>query len=125
MKKLIIFLIGLAIITWFSFCLAQEPKQAKAIEAQAGESFTITLEANKTTGYEWQFAKPLDESIVQLISLDYLIDKTELMGAGGKQIWVLKALKAGKTVIYFKYVRSWEKDIPPVNEETFIIVIKK
>jgi len=125
MKKLLIFIIGLMTMAWFAFCLAQEPKQAKVIEAQAGESFTITLEANKTTGYEWQFAKPLDESMVQLISLDYLIDKTELMGAGGKQIWVLKALKAGKTVIYFKYVRSWEKGIPPVNEETFIIVIKK
>jgi len=125
MKKLIIFLIGLLTVGWFHFCLAQEPKQAKVIEAKAGESFTITLEANKTTGYEWQFAKPLDESMVHLVSSDYLVEKTELVGVGGKQVWVFKAQKAGETAISFKYVRSWEKDIPPVNEETFMIAIKK
>lgn len=122
MKKLII---GLVVITWFTCCFAAELKQAKVIEVQLGQNFTITLEANKTTGYEWQFAKPLDESMVQLISSEYLVNKTKLIGAGGKQVWVFKALKIGKTTIPFKYVRPWEKENPPVNEAFFTIVIRK
>ena len=95
------------------------------MEAQVGQSFTVMLEANKTTGYEWQFAKPLDKRMVKLISTEYLTDKTGLIGAGGKQVWVFEALKAGKAYIYFKYVRPWEKDVPPVKEEYFLIFIKK
>ena len=95
------------------------------MEVQAGQSFTITLEANKTTGYEWQLAKPLDKRMVKLIGSEYLVDKTGLIGAGGKQVWVFKALKKGKTNIYMRYVRPWEKDIPPVKEEHFLIIIKK
>jgi len=86
----------LSIFTLTVNCSAQEPKQAKAIEVQAGQNFTITLEANATTGYQWQFAKPLDESAIQLISSEYLADKTRLVGAGGKQVWIFKALKEGR-----------------------------
>jgi inhibitor of cysteine peptidase len=124
MKKIIIIII-LIFISLVSICFAEETKQPKVIEAQAGQNFTIILKANATTGYQWQFAKLLDESIVHLISSEYLADKTKLVGAGGKQVWIFKALKAGQTNISFKYVRSWEKNTPPQNEESFVIVIKQ
>jgi inhibitor of cysteine peptidase len=123
MKKIIIF--TLTFISLASLCFAQDLKQAKVIEAQAGQNFTIILKSNPTTGYQWQLAKPLDESIVQLISPEYLTDKTKLVGAGGKQVWVFKALKAGQTNISLKYVRPWEKNTPPQNEESFVIIIKQ
>lgn len=123
MKKIIIFI--LIFIFLASFCFAQDLKKPKVIEAQAGQNFTIILKANATTGYQWQFAKPLDENLVQLISSKYLADKTKLVGAGGKQVWMFKALKAGRTNIAFKYVRSWEKNTPPQNEESFVIVINQ
>lgn len=121
MKKIIFSI--LIFICSFSLCLAENPKQDKTINAQVGQEFTITLEANATTGYEWQLAKPLDESTFKLISSDYVTDKTNLIGAGGSQIWVFKALKAGEATISFKYVRPWEKDNPPAKEETFPINI--
>ena len=122
MKKIII---GLVAITWFTCCFAVELKQAKVIEVQLGQNFTITLGANKTTGYEWQFTNPLDGSMVQLISSEYLTRKTKLLGAGGKQVWVLKALKTGKTSISFKYIRPWEKEKLLVDEAFFTIAIRK
>jgi inhibitor of cysteine peptidase len=124
MKKFII-IAGLITMPWFVFCFAEDSKQAKEIQARSGENFAITLESNRTTGYEWQLAKPLDESTVQLVSSEYLTDKTELAGAGGREVWIFKALKAGKTDISFKYVRPWEKDIPPVNEKIFVIIINE
>ncbi|MDD5692074.1 MAG: protease inhibitor I42 family protein [Candidatus Omnitrophica bacterium] len=119
-----VFFIILSIIGLNAICFAQEPKEAKTIEVQAGRNFMITLEANATTGYQWQFAKPLDESAFQLISSEYLADKTGLTGSGGKQVWVFKALNAGGSGIAFQYVRPWEKDIPPEKEASFVIVIK-
>jgi inhibitor of cysteine peptidase len=122
MKKIVLFVLVFVSVVSFSF--AGKLNQAKVIEAQAGQNFTIILKGNATTGYQWQFAKPLDENIVQLISSKYLADKTKLVGAGGKQVWIFKALKAGQTNISFKYVRSWEKNTAPQNEESFVIVIK-
>jgi len=124
MKKIIIIFI-LIFISLASFCFAQDLKQPKLIEAQAGQNFTIILKANATTGYQWKFAKPLDENLVQLISSKYLADKTKLVGAGGKQVWIFKALKAGQTTISLKYVRSWEKNTPPQNEESYLVIIKQ
>ena len=123
MKKLTHFI--LVFVCLVSFCFAAGPTGSKMIETRAGKKFTITLEANATTGYQWQFAKPLDESILQLISSDYLTDKTELVGAPGRQVWVFKALKTGKATIFFKYVRPWEKNNPPQEEESFVIIIRR
>ena len=123
MKKFI--LIVLVSASLASYCLAQDLKQPKVIEVQAGQNFTIVLRTNLTTGYKWQFAKPLDESIVQLISSEYLANKTKLVGVGGKQVWIFKAIKAGQTDISFKYVRHWEKNTPPQNEESYLIIIKQ
>ena len=122
MKKIILFTLVFVFLT--SLCFAEEPKEAKVIESQVGNNFTIKLEANATTGYEWQLAKPLDEDIVQLISSEYLPDNSKLLGAGGKQVWIFKALKSGKATIYFKYVRPWEKKTPPENDKSFIIIIR-
>ena len=123
MKKIILF--TLVIVFRASFCFAEKSKQAKVIEVQAGQNFTIILKANATTGYQWQFAKPLDENLVQLISSKYLADKTKLVGTGGKQVWIFKALKAGQTTISLKYVRPWEKNTLPQNEEFYLVIIKQ
>jgi inhibitor of cysteine peptidase len=115
----------LVFVCLISFCFAAQSKGPKVIETKVGQNFTITLGSNATTGYQWQFAKPLDESKLQLLSSDYLMNKTDLVGAPGKQAWVFKAIKAGKTTVYFKYVRSWEKNNPPKKEESFVIIIRR
>jgi len=108
-----------------SFCFAQEQKEVKEIETYVGQSFTITLESNPTTGYMWQFAKPLDKNLLELIRSSHSVNNRKLVGSPGKQLWSINALKAGKTVIFFKYMRPWEKDKPPVKEESFVIIIKE
>lgn len=123
MKNFIFFVLLFASST--SYCFAEELKTPKVIKAQVGHNITIILKSNPTTGYQWQIAKPLDESTLKLISSEYLADKTELVGVGGKQIWRFKTLKSGQTSISFKYVRPWEKNTPPQNEESFVIVIKQ
>ena len=94
------------------------------IKTTAGKEFVITLDANVTTGYEWQLTKPIDDSLIKLVHSEYVPDKTGLVGSGGKSIWTFKAVRSGKTQISFKYIRPWEKDTPPVKEAAYIVAIR-
>ncbi len=84
MKNFIFFILLFASST--SSCFAEDLKNPKVIKAQVGHNVTIVLKSNPTTGYQWQIAKSLDEAALKLISSEYLADKTELVGTGGKEV---------------------------------------
>ena len=79
------------------------------IEAKTGETFTIELEENPTTGYQWTIAVS-DESVVALDKDEYVPnDKSgEVAGSGGTRVLTFKALKAGTATISMVYERNWE-----------------
>jgi inhibitor of cysteine peptidase len=97
---------------------------AKSIEIITGQEFAIELDANTTTGYQWQLAKPLNKRIIELLSTEYRVSETGLVGAGGKEIWKFRAANQGKTMISMKYIRPWEKDVPPEKNVQFRVVIR-
>jgi inhibitor of cysteine peptidase len=121
MKKIII--LSIALIVLASLCFANEAKQIEPMKVRAGDSFTITLRANMSTGYQWQITT-LNEKMLQLVNSEYVPYTTKRLGADGKQLWTFKALKAGETSITFKYVRPQEKDKPPEREQTIPVLIK-
>lgn len=93
-------------------------------EVRAGQEFTITLDSNPTTGYQWQLGKPLDENIVKLVSSKYKGPVTSKPGAGGEEGWTFRAEGTGKAEIALKYVRPWEKDMPAAKEQTYEVIVK-
>jgi len=95
-----------------------------AIEAEAGKDAVITLESNKTTGFEWQIAEPLSENIIEFKSSEYIALGGKLVGAGGKEVWTFRALGPGKTCIVMKYARPWEKDVAPAKKATFTVSVR-
>ncbi len=97
---------------------------AKPVKIPAGSEFTLTLESNRTTGYQWQLAVTPYEKVVKLIGNRYELPDTKLIGAGGREIWTFKAVGNGKAEIVLKYVRPWEKDVPPVKEAVFTVVVE-
>ena len=96
---------------------------AKSIEVATGQEFAIELDANATTGYQWQLAEPLDKRIIELLSTEYRVSETGLIGAGGKEIWKFWAVDHGKAIISMKYIRAWEKDVAPIKNIQFRVVI--
>ncbi len=121
MKKTII--LSIVLIALASFCFANEAKQLKPMTVRNGDSFTITLRANMSTGYQWQLTA-LDETMLQLVNSEYIPYSTNRLGADGKQLFTFKALKAGETTISFKYAREWEKDKLPERQQIIPILIK-
>jgi predicted secreted protein len=95
-----------------------------ATEVDVGDEFTITLDSNATTSYEWQLADTLDESILELVGSEYTIPNDEgLAGAGGIEVWTFKAVGAGETDVSMKYVHPWEEEGTPAKERTFSITV--
>ena len=96
----------------------------KTVTLTCGFRFTVRMHSNPTTGYGWQLAKPLDEKIVVLVTNDYIHPDTTLVGAGGNEVWIFKAVGRGQVEIALKYARPWEKDRPPAETNVFKVVVK-
>jgi inhibitor of cysteine peptidase len=92
---------------------------------KVGDSFIINLESNPTTGYSWRTAE-FEHGIVELVNNEYKPQNNtgNIVGSGGIEVWTFKAVKKGKITIIFEYVRPWEKDIPPIKQETYLITVK-
>ena len=105
----------IALLLSLSLCACSQTYDGKTntIGIEAGDEFVITLEGNATTGYMWQLARPVDKRLIELVGSEYVPYKTGLAGGGGKSIWTFKAVRAGRSDIFLKYVRFWEKNNPP------------
>jgi inhibitor of cysteine peptidase len=84
------------------------------------DNFSISLEANPTTGYEWEVE--FDSDYLELVNKEYIPDSDEsLVGAGGHRIFNFLALKSGNTSIKFSYLRPWEGNAIKIQVYEIII----
>lgn len=92
------------------------------IRLRTGETLTVRLDSNPTTGYSWQVMEIDNTVLGQEGDPEYKADPGSggLAGAGGEETTRFKALGAGKTTLTLGYMRPWE-DLPPI--ETFRIQV--
>jgi inhibitor of cysteine peptidase len=88
----------------------QQPHQTKQVSVTAGDSFSVTLCSNATTGYQWSdTAQISDLTVIEQLSHETLAPQnTKIVGAPGSEMWTFKALKKGTTTIHMDYSRPWE-----------------
>ncbi|MDD5594457.1 MAG: protease inhibitor I42 family protein [Candidatus Margulisbacteria bacterium] len=122
MRRIVLFII-LLLVLGAGLVLAKEA--VEIINTGVNKIFKVELASNPTTGFMWQIDKKPDSRLVRSIGSTYEAPKTKLVGAGGRELWTFKALKPGKTTIAFKYVRSWEKNVPPAETRVFDIKISR
>ena len=90
------------------------------VTSKAGETFTIKIRGNPTTGYSWflENRDNLDNSAIQALNLnehgssrDYITDEHPegMVGVGGFYYFRFKGLKAGvNATLRFVNKRPWE-----------------
>ena len=100
------------------------PELDGTLELAKGQPLTIRLDANPTTGFQWQLAASLDEKVIALVGDDYQRTDTSRVGAGGTDVWTFKAVGTGRTTIVLEYRRPWEKDVPPAERKTFPVIVR-
>ena len=67
------------------------------VTVHPGDTIRIELDANRTTGYDWSVTARPDSAVVRLRSSRYRAPAESRPGAGGTQVYVLKARSTGRT----------------------------
>ncbi|HEX9978144.1 MAG TPA: protease inhibitor I42 family protein [Acidimicrobiia bacterium] len=92
--------------------------RGRSIELGVGESFSIVLDGNPTTGYGWQ-VDGIDESVLSTTDPEYRSD-SNLIGSGGQYTFTFTGVAAGQTQVRLVYLRPWEQAEPL---ETFVLTV--
>lgn len=82
---------------------------SKTIELKVGETFQIELPENLSTGYIWEFATPLDSSILELVQDKYLVTEVdkEILGAGETRLLVFRIKGTGESKVELRLWQPW------------------
>ncbi len=94
----------------------------KSVSVNAGQYFMIALASNRTTGFSWSYARFARTGVAQMVGSAYSASSSPMVGAGGKEILLFKALAAGATELTLGYRRPWEKK-QPARTATFDIMV--
>jgi len=97
---------------------------AQPIVVSAGEEFSIAVAANRSTGYAWSLAQPLDTAKVRIVESRYHESQARRPGTPGAGSWTFGALRPGKAEIVLGYRRPWEQEQVPISVRKFTIVIE-
>ncbi|MCX6160923.1 MAG: protease inhibitor I42 family protein [Ignavibacteriae bacterium] len=129
MKKLILLslIIFCSVLMLCNYTIAQDDGTAapdSTIIVNKGDSFSIVLESNKTTGYSWQLGSNSDSNIVHFLITDYNTPSTDMPGQGGEEVWTFKTESTGTVTIILQYLRPWENDTPPARIKIYSIVVQ-
>lgn len=83
---------------------------SKEVQVTAGDSFTVTLCSNATTGFKWsEPAQISDQTVLQQTGHEFVAPEAKgVVGAARKEVWTFKALKKGTSTVSLEYSRPWE-----------------
>jgi inhibitor of cysteine peptidase len=98
------------------------PANGETITATAQQPFTVKLDSNPTTGYEWR-VKNIDGD-VKFVESKYVEPKTDAVGAPGEQVLTFDAGPAGSSSVTLVYERPFG-DEPPAKTLAFDVDVQK
>lgn len=93
---------------------AQQQHITREVAVAVGDSLTVTLCSNPTTGFLWsESAQISDQTIVKqtghkVVPAEAKVGGEPVVGAPGKDVWNFQALTKGTTTISMEYSRPWE-----------------
>jgi predicted secreted protein len=95
------------------------------VMTEESKEFTIRLSSNRTTGFQWRPADPIDEKIVKLVHSEYFpFERAGAVGVGGEDVLTFLGVGRGDTEISMEYVRPWEKNQPAAKTATIKVTVK-
>ena len=99
-----------------------ERDAGRPLTLATGESFTVDLKSNPSTGYRWQTEPPRPgNGLLAPERDDFTAPRGDFCGAPGRQRLTFSARKPGQTTLRLIYIRHWEK--PPRPAATFKVPV--
>ena len=99
----------------------------KEVAVAVGDSFTVALCSNPSTGFQWSESAQIGEQTIlqqtdhQVVPPEAKGNKSPAPGAAGKETWTFKALEKGTTDVSMEYSRPWEGG--EKSERTFKLTV--
>lgn len=93
----------------------------QTVELTVGDTLSITLPENPTTGYRWAI-QSLDNRLLELQASTYSPAVTTGMGGGGQRCFTFQSKAAGISLLALKEWRDWEGDASVVQR--FIVTVQ-
>ncbi len=84
----------------------EKENKLELIHTKVGETFTIALPANPSTGYQW--TADYDYYLLSLDSSQFEKSSSGRLGVDGESVFIFKPLRPGKSTISLVYKRTWE-----------------
>jgi len=92
------------------------------IDLSVGDTVTIDLCSNPTTGFQWEENPDIsDSSVLKQTSHEFIPPGTDVPGQAGREVWVFKTLKKGESTVIFEYSQPWEGGMK--NEWTYTLTV--
>ncbi len=118
-----LFLLGFFSTTGKTVMITQAQNQGK-VRVKKDASFQVLLNANPTTGFDWQIVS-YDSAIIEIKQKRFIQSETHRMGAPGKQVFKFKAIAAGATDLQLIYARPWERATSEADSFRVHIIVPK
>jgi len=99
-----------------------EGKSEMEIRVPAGSRFVLKLPSLQSSGYTWDFVKPLEKGPLKFVGRDDEPGPAVRSGAPGWELWAFLTAGPGWVEFKMQQSRSWEADRPP-NRELLVKVI--
>lgn len=80
----------------------------RTVTAAAGETFTVTLCSNASTGFGWEQPTFAGPAIVDLVDRQSAAASGTLVGAAGSETLTFRVTAAGTATIGLAYSQPWE-----------------
>jgi inhibitor of cysteine peptidase len=103
---------------------------SKLVDVKSGDTFTITLDSNATTGFHWnEQAQITDTKVLTQTAHQYIAPATNngatpVLGMSGIEEWTFTASQPGTTTTTFSYGRPWEGGEKGVRTFELTVVVK-
>ena len=103
---------------------------SRQVEVSTGETLTVTLCSNASTGFQWaESAQVSDKGVLRQTGHEFIPPgekdgEPPAPGTAGQQQWTLEALREGTTEVSLEYSRSWEGGEKGEWTFTLTVVVK-
>lgn len=112
---------------------AQQPTQPVALDGesecptrlQVGQTLTLSLPSNPSTGYRWRVENPAANVLQSLGPEVYSApEEDDVVGSAGVSTWRYQASSTGDGQLVLIYQQPWAADVAPVQTFDCRIVVR-
>lgn len=118
MKQVLTFALAVVVLIVLIPLLRNSLKRTPAIETKVGQTFAVTLNSDANADYHWDLLASGDGMVK-------VVNRPEGQAAiAATEVWTFRSLAAGKTSLYFGYVRYDDSTRLAVRTQTVLVTIK-